>query len=124
MQGQDIETEEFVIVAPILPGMRESWREMIREVTGPRYEEWADHHRRMGVTREVIWEQRFDGMDVAIVSIDGVDPDEILDKMSNSENPFDIWFRDRIIKVTGYLEDQPSELPAPELVGRYPRKAQ
>ena len=45
----------FLIVAPILPGKREEWRRMMREVTGPRYEEWADHHMRMGVSREVVW---------------------------------------------------------------------
>ena len=113
------ETTEFLIVAPILPGKREEWRRMMREVTGPRYEEWADHHRRMGVAREVVWEQRLPGMDLAIVAIDGVDPEEILDKMTASDNPFDIWFRDTIISVTGYLEDAPAEVPAPTLVGKF-----
>ena len=65
-------TTEFLIVAPILPGKLEAWRQMMREVTGPRYEDWADHHKRMGVSREVVWEQRFPDMDIAIVSIDGV----------------------------------------------------
>ena len=116
------ETTEFMIVAPILPGKREVWRDMIREVTGPRYDEWADHHRRMGVAREVVWEQRFPDMDVAIVCIDGVNPDEILDKMTASDHPFDNWFRDTIISVTGYLETAPDELPPPTLVGRFEDK--
>ena len=112
-------TTEFLIVAPILPGKREAWRQMMREITGPRYEEWADHHRRMGVSREVVWEQRFPEMDIAIVAIDGVDPQDILDKMTVSDNPFDIWFRDTIISVTGYLETAPDELPPPTLVGKF-----
>jgi hypothetical protein len=119
MEETMAETTEFMIVAPILPGKREAWREMIREVTGPRYEEWADHHRRMGVTREVIWEQQFPNMDLAIICIDGVDPEGILDKMTASDHPFDIWFRDTIISVTGYLETAPDELPPPTLVGRF-----
>jgi hypothetical protein len=112
-------TTEYLIVAPILPERREVWLDMMREITGPRYEEWADHHRRMGVKREVVWEQRFPDMDVAIVAIDGVDPDLILDKMSVSEHPFDIWFRDRIIEATGYLESAPDELPPPTMVGKF-----
>ncbi len=116
------ETTEFVIVAPILPEKRDGWHDMMREITGPRYAEWADHHRRMGVTREVVWEQRFPGMDVAIVCIDGRDPDQILDKMAESDHPFDIWFRERIIDVSGYLETAPDELPPPTLVGRFEDK--
>ena len=112
-------TTEFLIVAPILPGKLEAWRRMMREVTGPRYAEWADHHRRMGVAREVVWEQRLPGMDLAIVAIDGVDPGAILDKMTASDHPFDVWFRDTIISVTGYLETAPDELPPPVLVGRF-----
>ena len=112
-------TSEFLIVAPILPGRLEGWRDMMREITGPRYDEWADHHRRMGVTREVVWEQQFPGMDVAIVCIDGADPDLILDKMAASDHPFDIWFRDTIIDVTGYLETAPEELPPPTLMGKF-----
>ena len=108
---------EFVIVAPILPGKRGDWLDMMREITGPRYAEWVDHHRRMGVVREVVWEQRFPSMDVAIVCIDGVDPDQILDKLSVSDHPFDIWFRERIFDVAGYLEEAPDDLPPPTLVG-------
>ena len=118
------ETTEFLIVAPILPGKREAWHRMMREVTGPRYEEWADHHRRMGVSREVVWEQRLPGMDLAIVAIDGVDPHDILDKMTASDNPFDIWFRDTIISVTGYLEAAPEEVPPPTLVGKFEARTQ
>ena len=110
---------EFLIVAPILPGKLEAWREMMREITGPRYAEWADHHRRMGVSREVVWEQRFPDMDVAIVCIDGVDPEDILEKMTRSDHPFDIWFRDTIISVTGYLEVAPDELPPPTPMGKF-----
>ena len=73
----------------------------------------------MGVTREVVWEQQFPGMDVAIVCIDGADPDLILDKMAASDHPFDIWFRDTIIDVTGYLETAPEELPPPTLMGKF-----
>ena len=113
------ETTEFLIVAPILPGKREAWRRMMQEVTGPRYAEWADHHRRIGVTREVVWEQRLPGLDLAIVAIDGVDPEDILDKMTESDNPFDIWFRDTIISVTGYLKTAPEDVPPPTLVGKF-----
>ena len=112
-------TTEFLIVAPILPGKLEAWRQMMREVTGPRYEDWADHHKRMGVSREVVWEQRFPDMDIAIVSIDGVEPQHILEKMTASDHPFDIWFRDTIISVTGYLETAPDGLPPPTLVGKF-----
>ena len=110
---------EFLIVAPILPEKRRVWLDMMSEITGPRYEEWADHHRRMGVKRELVWEQRFPGMDVAIVAIDGTDPDQILDKMAASDNPFDVWFRQAIISATGYLEEHPDDLPPPTLVGKF-----
>ncbi|MCY4370303.1 MAG: hypothetical protein OXF41_13045 [bacterium] len=110
---------EFLIVAPILPGKREEWRRMMREVTGPRYEEWADHHMRMGVSREVVWEQRLPVLDLAVVAIDGDDPQDILGKMTVSDKPFDVWFRDTIISVTGYLENAPEEIPAPTLVGKF-----
>ena len=109
---------EFLIVAPILPGKRDEWREMMREVTGPRYAEWADLHRRAGATRELVWEQRLPGLDLAIIFIEGTDPDKIVEKIWASDDPFAIWIRERIIDVTGYFETPPEGISDPELVGR------
>ena len=44
-----------VVLAPILEGKLESWKEWIRESNGPRRQEFTELNRRYGLTRHAAW---------------------------------------------------------------------
>lgn len=105
-----------LIVAPLLPGKREEYRQFIAEISGPRRAEWDDLQRRLNVERELIWEQRLPGLDLAVLCIDGPTIEEVIEYMSTSERPFDVWFANQIEDLQGFLSEMPEGMELPELI--------
>jgi hypothetical protein len=105
----------FAMTLPILPGQAEGIRRMRDEALGPRRSEYEESRRRMGVTKEQAWVQTTPMGQIVIVYWEVDDPQRALRQMAESQDQFDIWFRQFIENVHGVdiAQEQP---PASEFV--------
>ena len=102
----------ITFAVPIQPGKTEEWKRAVEEIKGARSTEHNASRRRVGITREFACLQQTPQGDFTVVLIesDG-DPAEAIEKLLSSDEPFDRWFLDRVIKEAHGLD--PSEGPPP-----------
>lgn len=88
----------YAITVPVKPEKVGAWKAWIRECTGPRKDEFEDFNERMELTLHRAWliEGR-EGPNVVVV-FDGPGAEDFLQRMATSEEPFDKWFRERVIE--------------------------
>ena len=71
----------------------EPWRRFLQELSGPRYEEYAESRRRLGILVESVWlAPKPSGGGVAVVYLEAEDPERALRELAASEAPFDWWY--------------------------------
>jgi hypothetical protein len=104
------------IFALPLPKVDE-WRRFAAELSGSRSREFRDLNRRYGLERHRAWLERAPGLGwVAIVEARGPGADRFLAELAGSDEPFDVWFRDRISFVHGIDFAHPPPLESELLV--------
>ena len=101
----------ITFAAPLLPGMTDAWLQAAAEMTGARSAAFAESRQRMGLTREVVSLQRTPQGDFVVVCLEGDDPDAVISKYLNSEEPFDRWFAETVL--TGCHGMTASQEPPP-----------
>lgn len=71
----------------------EPWRQFLQELSGSRYEEYAESRRRLGVSAESVWlAPKPSGGGVAIVFLEVDDLEQVLRELAASNTPFDSWY--------------------------------
>ncbi len=101
---------------PIYPGETEEYRQFIRDLQGSRREEYVEARRNMGIKKVMLWIQHTRQGDLLITYYDCEDVDRMVEGLSASERPFDVWFREQVKKYHGVaLEKGPGGDP-PELI--------
>jgi hypothetical protein len=81
----------------------ELWRRFLQELSGPRYEEYAESRRRLGISAECVWlVPKRSGGGVAVVYLEAKDPQRVLRELAASDTPFDSWYRTEMRKLFGY----------------------
>jgi hypothetical protein len=121
-----------LLVWDVPPDREEPWRRFLQELSGPRYKEYAQTRRRLGVSAESVWlAPKPSGGGVAVVYLEAEDPEWVLRELAASEAPFDSWYgREmrrlfdfdlaRLPRVTdgellfAWCEDVPGEQAAPK----------
>ncbi len=106
----------FVFSIPLLPGKEQTDKEYMREAVGPRRQEYAAWHQRLGITRQAIWHQQTPQGTVAIVYMEADDPQRAMQDTGSSTEPIAQWFRQCMLEVHGLDLTQPMPGPPPELV--------
>jgi len=84
---------------PILPGKTDAWKTVAASLADDRKPDFDDFNHRFGITRHVASLQQTPQGDFAVVFIEGDDPDSVLDRMQQSDHPFERWF------VATFFED-------------------
>lgn len=97
--------------APILPGKTEAYEEWAAELTGDRRGEYEEHMRRVGKTREWSFLQRSPQADFVVVVHESDDLEAMMQKFVDSEEPFDVWFKDKIEEIHGIDLAAPPPMP-------------
>ena len=100
-----------VRVLPILPGKSDACKRFIADLTSTHAEKFAASQRAEGITEEHFFLQADGKGDVLIVYNDG-DPikrERMRQVRSQSDDPFDIWFREQFRAVHGISLDRPTE---------------
>ncbi len=101
---------------PILPGKEETDRQWMDECRGTRREQFLRSRQRMGVSREVAWHQATPQGTVKLVYLEADDPQQILEVVGTSDDPFDRWFREKAKEVHGIDLSQPLPGGLPQIV--------
>jgi hypothetical protein len=99
--------ESFAFVFPVLPGKAEQARIFGKEVTGPRASEMDASRRPLGVTRETVWVNQTPMGDMGIVLIEAEDVAEANRRFAASTEPFDVWFKETVLDLSGVDFNEP-----------------
>jgi len=106
----------FASAVPILPGKAEEWKQFAKELQGSRRVEYEASRRRVGLTKEVAALQRTPMGDFAVIYGETVgDAEEANRKLATSTDPFDVWFRQKVLELHGLDLTQPPPEPQPEV---------
>lgn len=95
---------------PIKPGQAAAAREFAAEILGPRRAAWETSAKALGFTRDEWHLQSTPGGDVVIAFFESPDPLKTMRDLGVSTDPFDVWFRERVVAITGH--DLATSLPA------------
>lgn len=105
----------MAVAFPILPGKTDEWRTWMKELDGPRREEFVESRRRAGVHERTFLQSTPMG-DLVIVTLEGDDPGEAFAKMMSSTDAFATWFGERASEIHGVDLTQPMTGSPSELV--------
>jgi hypothetical protein len=80
----------------------EPWRRFLQELSGSRYEEYAESRRHLGISAESVrLAPKPFGGGVAVVYLEVEDPDRALRELAASDTPFDSWYRTEMRRLFG-----------------------
>ena len=84
----------------------EPWRRFLQELSGSRYEEYAESRRRLGISAESVWlAPKPSGGGIAVVWLEAEDseraPRELVAELAASETSFDSWLRREMHELFG-----------------------
>jgi hypothetical protein len=80
----------------------EPWRRFLQELSGSRYEEYAESRRRLGISAESVWlAPKPAGGGVTVVFLETEDPERALRELATSEAPFNSWYGTEIRRLFG-----------------------
>ena len=89
----------ITFVAPILPNKEEEWRRFVQEVTEERLQEYEGLRQRIGIRNESVWlAHTKNGDETAMVYAEAKNPERIALALAASEEPFDLWFKERLLE--------------------------
>ncbi|MGA8924702.1 MAG: hypothetical protein WB462_00600, partial [Solirubrobacterales bacterium] len=98
---------EIVFAIPIMHGKEEVDRQTRDEMAGARRDEYAAALKDAGITRQAVWHQQMpDGGTLAIVYIEGTDPDAH-QRFVSSDADISRWFVQRMQEVHGRDVSEP-----------------
>ena len=116
--AKEVEAKALILTLPILPGKEEEWRRFAQELEEcPR--EYEDLRRRLGIRAERAWLVQSAYGEVALVYAEVEAPEEMIQRLAASEEPYDLWFKEKLLELHGYDLDGPHPKPEPELVFVY-----
>jgi hypothetical protein len=110
----------YAFFNPVRPGKVADWKRYISEMTGPRKADMAATRRKAGLNQERVWLQAMPAGDFAVVFWDADDVGKVFQHFMSSNDPFDVWFRDKIlVEVHGMSPTAPPP-PMNEAILNYP----
>jgi hypothetical protein len=87
----------YAFINPVVAGKVEAWRNYIKEMNGPRKNEFKESRKKAGLAVEKVWLQHTPMGDFAVVYWEAQDIGKVFEGLVKSDAPFDKWFRDKIL---------------------------
>jgi hypothetical protein len=109
----------FLGAFPVLSGKEDEPRKFAEE-TLERREEFEASQRRLGVTKEEWALQQTPMGSMVIVRFESSDVAAAFAGLAESNDAFDVWFRERVLEITGVDLAAPSDDPLPEVILSWP----
>jgi hypothetical protein len=94
----------YLFTVPLVAGKTEAWKNYVKEMTGPRNEEFKESRRRAGIKIEQVYLQQTPHGDMCVVMLGGDNPQKSLETFMKSTDPFDKWFREKVLIETHGLD--------------------
>jgi hypothetical protein len=111
--------DQICLAVPILPGKTADARSFMRELDTMRRAEYDRSERRIGITKEVWYLAAMPSGDQLIAYVESADFPRAREQFSQSDDDFDVWFKQRMRDVTGVDLDNPADGGLPELLSTY-----
>jgi predicted ester cyclase len=95
----------YVSLQPIEPDKFQEWEEFQEQLKGPRRAEFVASRRRLGVKREVQWLIMWPKVGDLRFEVGYSEVEAIVNfgvGLASSEDPFDVWFRERVADLHGF----------------------
>ncbi len=109
-------------------GQEEPWRRFLQELSGPRYEEYKESRRRLGISAESTWlAPRSSGGGVAVMYLEAEDPEPALERalreLAAPKAPFDSWYATQMRALFGCDFARLPRVSGAELLFSWPETA-
>jgi hypothetical protein len=112
--------DQVCLVLPIKEGKSETARRFMTELETARKQEYAVSERRIGIDKEAWYLASAPTGDQFVAYIETPDFGHALELFSQSRDPFDLWFKERLDESTGLdLNHPPADMTLPELLSSY-----
>ena len=101
---------------PLVAGKVDEWKEFVVELKGDRRDGFADMNRRYGLEKHYAWLEKAPGGEwIVLVELAGPGSGAFFEKLSGSNEPFDLWFKEQIGVAHGLDFSRPPQVAEPEL---------
>lgn len=112
--------DQICIALPILPGKSNDARAFFGELESTRKADYNRSERRLGISKEVWYLASSPTGDQLVVYIEGANFNNAMQQFVGSKNDFDLWFKRRLLEVTGLdLNNPPPDMKWPEMLSRF-----
>jgi hypothetical protein len=111
--------EQVCFALPIIDGKTADARAFMRDLEGPRKAEFDSSERRIGIVKESWFLQHLPSGDILIGYMESANFADSLQKFSQSRDDFDLWFKSRMLEVTGVDLNNPPPGPFSERLSHY-----
>jgi hypothetical protein len=91
----------MILSAPLLPGKEEQWRRFMQEVIEERLSDYEQLRRRLRIRNESVWLARANAGVMVIAHLEADAPEWVASALTNSTDPFDLWFKERLLEFHG-----------------------
>jgi hypothetical protein len=110
----------FNAAFPVLPGKADQARAFAKEIMGARRRDFDESQARFGATKETWSLQSTPDGDFMLVWFEAPDIEKGFATLSESTEPFDVWFRQQVLEVSGVDLGAPAEEPPPDVLVDWP----
>jgi len=111
--------DEVCLVAPLLSDKTEAARAFMRELDGPRRDEYSASERRIGISKEVWFLAPTQAGELLIGYMESSDFESAFAAFVTSNDRFDLWFKQRFAEVTGIDLNHPPQMRLSEVLSSY-----
>ena len=116
--------DHVCLALPLLPGKAGDARAFMKQLDSSRRLEFDRSERRLGITKELWYLAALPAGDHLIGYMEAEDFTRALQAFVASRDPFDLWFKQEMLAVTGLdLNSPPANMQPPELLSLYDASA-
>ena len=112
--------DQICLAVPILPGKVDVARAFMTELEHQRKADYDRSERRIGITKEVWYLAVLPSGEHFVAYMESENFAQALQMFSQSQDAFDLWFKERLAGATGLdLNNPPPDMSLPELLSSY-----
>ena len=112
--------QHVCVAFPLLPGKSDAARAFMRQLDENRRNEYDRSERRIGIVKEIWYLAALPSGDHLIGYMESADFQAAFREFAGSRDPFDAWFKNQFLEVTGFdFENPPANVAFPELLSLY-----
>ena len=112
--------DNICMALPVTNGKSAAARAFLQQLDTTRRAEFDESEQRLGITKELWYLASLPSGDHLIAYMESADFNRALSSFVGSRDPFDLWFKQEMLAVTGVdLNNPPADLAPAELLSRY-----